>query len=152
MNYWLFKSEPDEYSIDDLASEKQGFGVWNGIRNYQARNLLRDQVSAGDRVFFYHSSCQQIGIAGIAEVVKAGYIDPSQFDSDSAYYDPKATADKPRWFCVNIVFKEKFKTIVTLKTLKKQPQLADMTLLNQGRLSIQPVTQEQWETITLISK
>ena len=152
MNYWLFKSEPDEYSIDDLASEPTGIGRWDGIRNYQARNLLRDQVKENDLVLFYYSSCKVPGVAGIAKVVKAAYPDPSQFDPGSAYYDPKATADKPRWLCVDVSFVEKFSDVVTLKMLKTQPALADMVLLKQGRLSIQPVSVKEYRAICALEK
>ncbi|MFA7554014.1 MAG: EVE domain-containing protein [Spongiibacteraceae bacterium] len=150
MNYWLFKSEPDEYSIDDLAAEKQGVGVWNGIRNFQARNLLRDNVQLGDQLFFYHSSCKQLGIAGAASVVKTAYADPSQFDPKSKYFDAKATIDTPRWFCVDIQFKQRFYPLISLQQLKAIPELADMTLLRQGRLSIQPVTAKEWVLITAL--
>lgn len=147
MNYWLFKSEPDEYSIDDLAAEKAGFGVWNGIRNFQARNFLRDAVQLGDAVLFYHSSCKQVGIAGVATVVRAAYADPSQFDISSKYYDAKATADVPRWFCVDLRFEKKYTSLLSLSQLKVEPALAEMFLFRQGRLSIQPVTAEQWYCI-----
>jgi len=147
VNYWLFKSEPDEYSIDDLLAEPRGAGRWDGIRNYQARNILRDQVAVGDRVLFYHSSCKVPGAAGTAEVVKAAYPDPAQFDPDSRYFDPKASADQPRWFCVDLAALDKFAEVVSLKQLKATPALEDMVLLKQGRLSVQPVSAAQWATI-----
>jgi predicted RNA-binding protein with PUA-like domain len=144
MAYWLFKSEPDEYSIDDLQAEPTGFGVWDGIRNYQARNFLRDQVAVGDGVLFYHSSCKQVGIVGTAEVVKAGYPDPAQFDPENDYFDPKATPKAPRWYCVDIRYRSRFNSLIPLAELRTIPTLADMVLLNQGRLSVQPVKPDEW--------
>lgn len=147
MNYWLFKSEPDEYSITDLANESQGFGRWDGIRNYQARNLLRDEVKLGDQVLFYHSSCRVPGGAGVAEVVKEAYADPAQFDPESKYYDSKSNPDNPRWFCVDLKFVSSFAEVVSLKAIKASPDLGEMVLLKQGRLSIQPITTDQWQCI-----
>lgn len=147
MAYWLFKSEPDEYSIDDLAAEPSGMGRWDGIRNYQARNNLRDKVKKGDHVFFYHSSCKIPGIAGIAKVVNAAYIDPAQFDPENHYYDPKSTPNNPRWYCVDVTFVDKFTQVIDLRSLKTYPQLTDMVLVKQGRLSIQPVTDSEWKFI-----
>lgn len=152
MKYWLFKSEPDEYSIDDLAAEKKSTGRWDGIRNYQARNILRDQVSRGDQVLFYHSSCALPGVVGTAEVVSDAYPDPSQFDSGSDYYDPKASSENPRWYCVDIAFKQKFPSTLSLKQIKAEATLADMVLLRQGRLSIQPVTAAEWKRIVTLAK
>ncbi|WP_317933518.1 EVE domain-containing protein [Halioxenophilus sp. WMMB6] len=152
MNYWLFKSEPDEYSIDDLAGEPTGQGRWDGIRNYQARNLLRDQVQVDDPVFFYHSSCKQVGIAGIAQVTKAAYPDPAQYDPQSPYFDAKANTEAPRWYCVDLRFVKKFENPISLARLKAEPGLAAMVLLKQGRLSIQPVTDAQWNTILALTK
>jgi predicted RNA-binding protein with PUA-like domain len=152
MNYWLFKSEPDEYSINDLANEPSGVGRWDGIRNYQARNNLRDQVSEGDLFFFYHSSCKVPGIAGIGKVVKAAYPDPAQFDANSHYYDAKSSAENPRWFCVDVAFVERFSDVVTLKTLKTIEGLSDMVLLRQGRLSVQPILEAEWGLITRLAK
>lgn len=152
MAYWLFKSEPDCYSIDDLAREPKQTARWDGIRNYQARNLLRDEVALGDEVFFYHSRCKHIGIVGTATVVKTAYPDPQQYLPDSPYFDPKATRDQPRWFCVDITLNQRFKTPVLLSTIKEIQQLEEMILLKQGRLSIQPVTQEQWQTIVELSR
>ena len=151
-NYWLFKSEPDEYSIEDLQKESSGFGVWDGIRNYQARNILRDRVKLGDGVLFYHSSCKQVGVAGLAEVVKEAYPDPAQFDPQSRYYDPKATHEKPRWFCVDVSFKAKFDEVVTMKEIKATPALEGMVLLKQGRLSVQEVKAQEWETILTMAQ
>lgn len=152
MKYWLFKSEPDEYSIDDLAAEKKATGRWDGIRNYQARNILRDDVSVGDQLLFYHSSCAVPGVAGTAEVVTAAYPDPAQFDTASDYYDAKATTDNPRWFCVDVRFLQKFAQPLSLKQIKSEPALANMVLLKQGRLSVQPVTAREWKLITGLAK
>lgn len=147
MNYWLFKSEPDEYSIDHLAKEPQGFGRWDGIRNYQARNILRDEVQVGDGVLFYHSRCKVPGVVGIARVTASGYADPAQFDAESPYFDAKSTEAAPRWYCVDVAFVEKFCTVVSLKVIKQHPDLTAMVLVKQGRLSVQPVTAKQWQTI-----
>jgi len=151
MNYWLFKSEPHVYGIDQLAAEPGGTGRWDGIRNYQARNLLRDAVAAGDRVLFYHSSCPVPGVAGTARVARAAYPDPSQFDGASRYFDAKATPAHPRWFCVDLTFEEKFPRLVPLRALKSEPALADMVLLHQGRLSIQPVSAGEWAAILALA-
>ncbi len=147
MAYWLFKSEPDEYSIDDLRDEPAGIGVWDGIRNYQARNFLRDEVAEGDRVLFYHSSCKKVGIVGTAVVVKAAYPDPAQFDPESRYFDPKASREAPHWYCVDICFGSRFDDLIPLTELRAIADLADMVLLNQGRLSIQPVRPSEWTII-----
>jgi predicted RNA-binding protein with PUA-like domain len=147
MNYWLFKSEPDEYSIADLAAEPDRTGRWDGIRNYQARNFLRDRVQTGDGVLFYHSACKVPAVVGTAEVVRSAYPDPAQFDPDSKYFDPKATAEKPRWYCVDIRWQSEFDQPVSLADIKRDPRLADMVLVQQGRLSIQPVTKEEWDTL-----
>ena len=147
MNYWIFKSEPDEFGIDHLAASPKQTTCWDGIRNYQARNNLRDKVRKGDRVLFYHSSCKQIGVAGTMEVVKAAYPDPAQFDPDSKYYDAKATADEPRWFCVDVRLLEKFPAVIPTKVLKAHPATADLSIFKQGRLSIAPVTAGQWKAV-----
>ena len=146
MTYWLMKSEPDVYGIDDLARDKRE--PWDGIRNYQARNFLRDQVAEGDGVLFYHSACKVPAVAGTARVVRAAYADPAQFDPESKYYDPKASADAPRWFCVDLQWQSEFRNPVPLKDIKQNPALAEMVLIKQGRLSIQPVTAEEWRTVT----
>ena len=147
--HWLFKTEPDEFSIDDLKAD--GTARWDGIRNYQARNFLRDQVKLGDSVFIYHSSCARPGIAGQAEVIKTAYPDPAQFDAESRYYDPKATKDAPRWFCVDVRWWATFPELLSLTRLKQLPVLEDMVLLKQGRLSVQPVTAEQWRVIEALA-
>lgn len=150
MNYWLVKTEPDEYSIDDL--EQQGVTPWDGIRNYQARNFLRDEVKEGDQVFIYHSSCAKPGVVGAGEVVKAAYPDPAQFDSESSYFDAKATVEKPRWFCVDVAFVEKFSSVISLAELKQQAALKEMVLIKQGRLSVQPVKKEEWLIVMTLAK
>jgi predicted RNA-binding protein with PUA-like domain len=146
MHYWLFKTEPTGYSIDDLKRDKMT--AWTGVRNYQARNMLRDDIKKGDLVIFYHSSCEIPGAYGIAEVVKEGYADETQFDTKSKYYDPKATKDKPQWFVVDIKFKEKFKDPVPLADMRLEPALQDMALLRPGqRLSLFPISKRHYEAV-----
>ena len=152
MSTWLFKSEPDEYSIDDLAAEKPGYGVWNGIRNYQARNFLRDQVAVGDRVLIYHSSCTPAAIVGEAQVVRAAYADPSQFDPSSDYFDGKASKEKPRWFCVDVRFVKKYPRPLPLATIKQTAALQGMKLLQQPRLSVVPVEDAEYRAIAELTK
>ena len=150
MNYWLFKSEPDEFGIEDLQA--RGRARWDGIRNYQARNLLRDQVRGGDQVLIYHSSCKVVGVAGIAEVVSEPYADPAQFDPASKYFDPKASPDAPRWFALDVGFVEKFVRVLPLARIKREPLLAEMVLIRQGRLSVQPVTASEWQLLTVLAR
>lgn len=147
MNYWLFKSEPDVYGIDHLAVEPQQQCRWDGIRNYQARNHLRDRVQVGNKVLFYHSGCPRPGVAGIMRIVKAGYPDPAQFDVESNDYDPKATAENPRWYVVEVKLLKKFAQLLPLSALKANPNLKDMTLFKQSRLSVVPLATEEWQTI-----
>jgi predicted RNA-binding protein with PUA-like domain len=147
MNYWLFKSEPDAYSIDDLKNETNSTGRWDGIRNYQARNMLRDDIKVGDQVLFYHSSCKDVGVAGTAVVVSEPYPDPLQFDPESKYYDPKSQPDNPRWVCLDIKYQKTSKKFLSLKEIKKNSELENMVLVNRSRLSIQPVTDFEWQTI-----
>lgn len=148
MNYWLFKSEPDAFGIDDLIAKKGKKEHWDGIRNYQARNLMRDDMRKGDLGFFYHSSCKVPGIVGIVEVVKEAYPDHTAWDPESAYFDPKATPDNARWVMVDVKFKQKFSSIITLDQLRGIPDLEGMVLLRKGsRLSIQPVESEHWQII-----
>jgi len=151
MPCWLFKTGPDEFGIDDLAALAGKPEPWNGIRNYQARNILRDQVQHGDQAFIYHSSCKLVGIAGTATVSRAAYADPDQFDPASKYFDPKATPERPRWFCVDVVFDKKFTRLIPLAELKQRAELENMVLLKQGRLSVQPVTKAQWQLITKLA-
>ncbi|MBP9889978.1 MAG: EVE domain-containing protein [Leptospiraceae bacterium] len=148
MKYWLFKSEPDVFSIEDLKKSKNGTASWEGVRNYQARNFLRDDVKKGDLVLFYHSSVEPMAVAGVAEVVKEGYIDFYAFDSKSNYYDPKSNPDKPQWYMVDVKFKSQFKNPVTLKAIRTYKELANMRLIQKGgRLSIQPITKEEFDFI-----
>lgn len=148
MGFWLFKTEPDAFSIDDLAERPQQTEPWDGVRNYQARNFLRDKVQIGDKVFIYHSSCKQVGIAGVAEVVKAGYPDTEQFNPESKYYDPKASTDAPRWYRVDVKFVEKFRAVLPLKTIKSLPEVTEIGLVKKGhRLSIMPVEENEWHAL-----
>ena len=146
MTYWLMKSEPDAYSIDDLA--RDGREKWDGIRNYQARNMMRDEMKIGEEIFFYHSNCKEPGIVGIARVASAPYPDPTQFDKKSKYYDAKSSKDNPRWCLVDVEFVRKLKRTITLTELKAQKTLADMILTRKGnRLSIMPVARKHWNKI-----
>lgn len=152
MNFWLFKSEPDAFSIHDLKVMKGKKDHWDGIRNYQARNLMRDDMRKGDLGFFYHSSCKVPGIVGIVEVVREAYPDHTAWDSESNYYDPKSSADNPRWVMVDVKFKHEFAKIISLEHLRTVPEIADMVLLRKGsRLSIQPVSKAHWDVIVKIS-
>jgi predicted RNA-binding protein with PUA-like domain len=144
--YWLFKSEPDSYSIEHLKKDGQTF--WSGVRNYQARNTLRDDIAVGDGVLFYHSSTDPMAVVGTMTIVKAGYPDPTAFDSKDHHFDPKSKQDAPTWFMVDVKFAKQFKTPVTRDTLKADKRLKDMVLLKPGsRLSIQPVTAEEWQVV-----
>ena len=148
MNYWLMKTEPEVYSIDDLMKEKNQTEHWDGVRNYQARNMMRDQMQKGDKVFFYHSNCKEPGIVGVAKIVKTGYPDYTAFDPASKYFDPKSSPDNPRWFMVDVRFERKLKRTITLEELKQHQGLTDMALVRKGnRLSVMPVTERQWELI-----
>jgi predicted RNA-binding protein with PUA-like domain len=143
--YWLMKSEPDEASIDTL--QQQQVLPWTGVRNYQARNFMRDTMRLGDGVLFYHSSCPEPGIAGLAEVCSAPYPDPTQFDANSPYHDPKSPQDAPRWSLVDVRFVRKTR-LVSLAELREHAELADMVVLRKGnRLSITPVTKREWTFI-----
>jgi len=146
MNHWLMKSEPDAFSIDDLKRRKQE--PWDGVRNYQARNFMRDGMRPGDKVFFYHSNCAVPGIVGIAEVATDAYPDPSQFDPKSRYFDPASSRDKPRWMLVDVKFVKKLKRTISLDEMKNDPALDGMPLLRKGnRLSVMPVEAAHWEHI-----
>lgn len=143
---WLVKSEPDCYPYEQL--EREGRTMWDGVRNYQARNMLRDQMQLGDPVFFYHSNCKQPGIVGIAEIVRAGYPDHTALDPESNYYDPKSTPEKPIWYMVDVRFVRKLKRTITLDELKQRPELEGMPLVRRGnRLSVMPVSPQDWEFI-----
>ncbi len=148
MNYWLMKTEPSVFSWDDLLALPQQTTPWEGIRNYQARNFMRDQMTVGDRVFFYHSVVQPQAIMGIATVVRNAYPDHFAFDPNSAYYDPKSSPESPRWLMVDIQAQSAFSVPITLAELKSTPGLGEMMLLRKGcRLSIQPVTAQEWQVI-----
>ena len=148
MNYWLMKSEPDVFSFADLQKRPKQTEPWNGVRNYQARNFMRDEMKEGDLILFYHSSCDIPGVAGIAEVASKPYPDSTQFEKKSEYYDPKATEEKPRWFLIDVKFHQKLKQHVSLAELKSEKELEGMRLLSPGnRLSILPVTKREFEII-----
>ncbi len=147
MKYWLMKSEPEAFSIDDLKKCPGSKDHWDGVRNYQARNFMR-QMKKGDLAFFYHSNCKPPGIIGLIEVVREAYPDPTQFDIHSKYYDPKSKTDNPRWSVVDVKFKEKFSRLISLDELKQNPKLKDMQLLRPGnRLSVMEVTEQQFLSI-----
>jgi predicted RNA-binding protein with PUA-like domain len=144
--YWLMKSEPDAFSIDDLERVRRE--PWSGVRNYQARNYMRDEMRKGDGVLFYHSSCAEPGVAGIAEVASDAYPDPTQFDRKSAYHDPKSTPEQPRWQLVDVAFRRKLERTIGLAELKADSRLEGFALLQRGnRLSILPVSKAQWDRI-----
>ena len=149
--YWLLKTEPDVYSIDDLARDKRT--CWDGVRNYQARNTLRDNMKVGDLVLIYHSSCDPAGVAGIAKVVREGYPDHTALDKKNDHYDPKATTDNPIWMMVDVEFVEKFPEVVTLASLKKAKGLEKMLVLQRGqRLSVMPVEPAHFEIVRKLAK
>ena len=146
MAHWLMKSEPDAYSIDDLERDRRE--MWDGIRNYQARNMMRDDMAIGDEVFFYHSNCKEPAIVGISRVVSEPYPDPTQFDPDSKYYDSKSDPDDPRWCLVDVEFVRKLERPITLAQLKAHPGLDGMILTRRGnRLSVMPVSDDHWDLI-----
>ncbi len=152
MNYWLFKSEPDAFSIDDLRNMPGKKDHWDGIRNYQARNMMRDKMKKGDMAFFYHSSCPVPGIVGTVEIVREAYDDHTALDPKSKYYDAKATKEEPRWCMVDVKYRKKFKNIITLQALKQNTKLSGMTLLKKGnRLSIMPISANEWKLILAMS-
>ena len=145
MRYWLMKSEPDEVSIDDALQQK--VVAWVGVRNYQARNFMRDAMQVGDGVLFYHSSCAEPGIAGLAEVASTAYPDPTQFDAKSKYFDPKSKQEEPRWMLVDVRATKKTR-LINLAELRDTPELAEMQILKRGnRLSITPISPDEWQTI-----
>ncbi|MDE0281496.1 MAG: EVE domain-containing protein [Gammaproteobacteria bacterium] len=146
MNYWLMKSEPDVFSIDDLKRVR--VEPWDGIRNYQARNFMRDEMRIGDQAFFYHSNCDEPGIVGIMKVASKPYPDHTQFEPDSRYHDPKSDPDSPRWILVDVRFVRKLKRTVTLAEMRQEPELEGMRLLMRGnRLSVMPVDKAHWDHI-----
>lgn len=146
MKYWLMKSEPDVFSIDTLKKQKKS--LWDGVRNYQARNFMMKDMQVGDKILFYHSNATPPGIAGLAEVIKEAVPDPTALDKKSKYYDEKSTKEKPRWFCVEVKFKKKFKNFISLDTLRDTKSLSTMLVLKKGqRLSIQPVTKKEYDIV-----
>lgn len=148
MSYWLMKSEPDVFSIDDLEKSPQKITSWEGVRNYQARNMMRDQMQLGDLAFFYHSSCNPPGIVGIVEIVKTAHPDLTALDPNSKYFDPKSSLDNTRWFVVDVKLQQKFKHIIPLEELKKQSALKNLPLVRKGnRLSIMPISNHEWDII-----
>ncbi len=152
MHHWLFKSEPDCFSIDDLSRRPKQIEHWDGVRNYQVRNLLRDEIKVGDQGFFYHSSCTPPGIAGIVEVVKNGYPDFTAWDIQSDHFDPKSTHENPRWFMVDVKLVKKFPRLITLEEIKNHPKLKEMQVTRKGsRLSITSVTPQEWKVIVSLA-
>ncbi|HCT98894.1 MAG TPA: EVE domain-containing protein [Methylococcaceae bacterium] len=147
MRYWLMKSEPSVFSIDDLMNKPSQTEPWEGVRNYQARNFMRE-MRCEDIAFFYHSNCKDAGIVGVMKIIHEAYVDDSAQDPNSPYFDPKSTPDNPRWWRVDVGFVEKFSRVITLHELKEKVELADFQLVQRGnRLSILPVTPYQWEVI-----
>ncbi|WP_126452780.1 EVE domain-containing protein [Sulfuriflexus mobilis] len=148
MKYWIMKSEPDVFGIEHLKSRPRKTEAWDGVRNYQARNMLRDEMKKGDQVFFYHSNCVEPGIVGIMEVVKEGYVDHTAFDPRQKYFDPKSNPAKPRWYMVDVRYKRKLKRTITLAEIKTEKTLKNMKLVQRGnRLSIMPVSKAEWHHI-----
>ena len=146
MAYWLMKSEPDAYSIDDLKRDKRE--PWDGIRNYQARNMMRDDMRVGDEVFFYHSNCKEPGIVGLMKVASKPYPDPTQFDKNSKYFDPKSDPENPRWCLVDVAYKRKLKRTITLAEIKASKGLDGLLLTRKGnRLSIMPIEKKHWDRL-----
>ena len=146
--YWLMKSEPDVYSFTDLMKDKQQTTLWDGVRNYQARNFMRDQMKVGDGVLFYHSNAKPPGVAGLAEVASESYPDPTQFDPADSHFDPKSKPEDPRWVVVDVKGVQELPRMVPLDELKADPKLADMAVVQRGsRLSIQPVTAAEWARV-----
>lgn len=148
MQYWLMKSEPDVFSLQDLKNLPDQREPWDGVRNYQARNFMRDEMRKGDLVLFYHSNCKEIGVAGIAKVSKESFPDFTSWDKSSKYFDPKSTPENPRWFMVEVEFVKEFSRTVTLSEMKEAPELKNMRLVQKGnRLSIMPVNKKEFEFI-----
>lgn len=153
MNYWLFKSEPDAFSIEDLFALPNATDHWDGIRNYQARNLMRDEMKKGDKGFFYHSSCKVPGIVGEVKIVSNAYDDHTALDKTSKYYDAKASVENPRWCMVDVQGTQQYQEVVSLSTLKESAGLEAMGLLRRGnRLSVMPVSAEEWRIIRKMAK
>ncbi|MDM7859786.1 EVE domain-containing protein [Alteromonas sp. ASW11-36] len=153
MAHWLFKTEPDAFGIDDLVSRPEQSEFWDGVRNYQARNFLRDEVAVGDDVLLYHSSCKNVGIAGLATVVASASADPTQFDPESKYFDPKSSPDLPRWFGVKIRHVETFPEVLSLKRIKTMPGVVNLPLVKKGhRLSIMPVGDDEFDVLVAAAR
>ena len=148
MNHWLLKSEPDVFGIADLEKRPAKTEPWDGVRNYQARNMMRDDMKKGDLAFFYHSNCKEPGIAGIVKIVREGYPDYTAFDSKQKYFDPKSDPQNPRWYMVDVCHVRTLKHAITLTELKSHPELSDLPLLRRGnRLSVMPVSTTHWNII-----
>jgi predicted RNA-binding protein with PUA-like domain len=150
--YWLMKSEPDVFGLADLRASPDGTNMWDGVRNYQARNLLRDEIQVGDGVLFYHSRVSPPAVVGVAKVVRAGYPDPTQFDPTEKYHDPASKKDDPRWFAVDVKFQRELKHPVTLPEIREAPGLENMVLVRKSRLSVQPVTADEWKIVLEMGK
>lgn len=149
--YWLMKSEPSEFSIDNL--ERIGTQIWDGVRNYQVRNMFRDEMKAGDKALFYHSSCDLVGIVGEMEIISPAEVDPTQFNSQSKYFDPKSTKENPRWFGPMVTFNKKFRRIVSLTELKQNPLFQDLPLVQRGnRLSVFPISKDHYQAVVKLAK
>ena len=147
---WLMKSEPEVFSIHDL--EREGRTSWEGVRNYQARNFMRDDMQVGDRVLYHHSNADPTGIAGLARVARTAYPDPSARDPKSDYFDPKASDKDPRWFMVDVAFEEAFPRVITMDELRAEPGLEKMLVINRSRLSVQPVTDQEFEIVVKMAR
>lgn len=150
MNYWLFKSEPDSFSVDDLARARDATTAWDGVRNYQVRNMMRDEMRLGDQGFFYHSSCAVPGIAGVVRIVRAGYPERSALDRKHRYFDPESDPENPRWYSVDLRLERRIDPLITLEDLRKHARgvLSEMLILRRGnRLSVTPVTRAEWRFI-----
>lgn len=153
MKYWLMKTEPSTFSLNDLKNRPQQKEPWDGIRNYQARNMMRDQMEIGDLAFVYHSNCKPPGIVGIVKIIKKAYPDHTAFNPSEKYYDPKSDPDNPRWVMVDVQLYKEFRQLISLEELKQEPLLKDMLILRKGnRLSITPVSKKEWEIILKKSK
>ena len=152
MKYWLMKSEPDAYSIEDLAAQEKKTDHWDGIRNYQARNFIRNDMSASDLAFFYHSNCESPAVVGIIKIVSSAYPDHTAFDPTEKYYHPKSDPDNPRWFMVDVRLIKRFRSTVTLMEIRAEPKLKSMKLVQKGnRLSILPLTEREWKHILMMA-
>ena len=150
--YWLLKSDPDTFGLAHLKRSRNRTTCWDGVRNYQARNLLRDEIRVGDGVLFYHSQLKPPEIVATARVVRAGYPDPTQFDTREPHHDPKSSRENPRWYAVDIQLDEELERPVTLTEIRATPALAEMVLLQRSRLSVQPVTPEEWKTLRQLGR